>query len=175
MVLGGAATARAHEPDGVRVVDHDERVVALGEVADAGKRREMTVHREHAVGDDDAAPCVRRLAQPGLKVGEVTVAVTQPPGLAQADAVDEGGVVELIGDDGVLAVEERLEDAGVGVEARREQDRGLGAQEGAQCLLKLDVRCLGAADEPHAGHPEPPLPQSVPRGRDDARVVGEPE
>ena len=34
-VLGRAAPVRAHEAGGVRVIHHDERVVALGEIADA--------------------------------------------------------------------------------------------------------------------------------------------
>ena len=57
--LRGAAAARADEADGVRVVDHDQRVVPLGQVADLVQRGEGAVHGEDAVGDDDAAARVR--------------------------------------------------------------------------------------------------------------------
>ena len=45
-VLGGAAPAGAHEAGGVRVVDHDQGVVALGQIADgveAGHRSKLLV------------------------------------------------------------------------------------------------------------------------------------
>ncbi len=44
------------------------------------------------------APAARAAAQ----VGQVGVAVAVAGGLAQAHPVDDGGVVELLGDDGVL-------------------------------------------------------------------------
>ncbi len=49
--------------------------------------------------------------------------------LAEPDAVDDRGVVQLVGDHGVLLVEQRLEETPVGVEAGRVQDRVLGAEE----------------------------------------------
>ena len=58
--LGGAAAAGADEADGVRVVDHDHGVVAVGEVADLGERGDVAVHGEDAVGDDQPAAGVRR-------------------------------------------------------------------------------------------------------------------
>jgi hypothetical protein len=69
--------------------------------------------------------------------------------LAQADAVDDGGVVQRIGDDGVVLVEQRFEHAAVGVEGRRVQDGVLGAEEFGDGLLQLFVHGLGAADEAH--------------------------
>jgi hypothetical protein len=46
------------------------------------------------------------------------VGVPVPLGPAQADPVDDRGVVERVGDDGVVLAEERLEEAAVRVEAR---------------------------------------------------------
>jgi hypothetical protein len=93
--------------------------VELGDVA---------VHREHAVGGDQRKrlPCVafrRARARPCRcwRSGSAR--------LAQADAVDDRGVVERVGDDRVLLAEQRLEQAAVGVEARRVEDRVLGAEE----------------------------------------------
>ena len=42
-------------------------------------------------------------------------------GLAQADAVDDGGVVQRVADDRVLVVQQRLEDPGVRVEPDQEK------------------------------------------------------
>jgi hypothetical protein len=71
-------------------------------------------------------------------------------GLAQADAVDDRGVVERVGDDRVVLAEQGLEQAAVGVEARAVEDRVLGAEEGRDRRLELLVAVLGAADEAHA-------------------------
>ena len=64
-----------------------------------------------------------------LEIVHVAVLVAEALRLAQADAVDDGGVVELVGDDGVFVVEQRLEQAAVGVEAGAVEDRVLGAEE----------------------------------------------
>ena len=62
VVLRRAAPVLAQHAERVRVVDHDEGAVALGEIADLREGRDDAVHREHAVGgDQDGA---RALAPP---------------------------------------------------------------------------------------------------------------
>ena len=62
-----------------------------------------------------------------------------PLRLAQPDAVDDAGVVERIGDDRVLLIQQRLEQAAVGIEAGGVEDRVLGARGSA---LKRSSSCL---------------------------------
>jgi hypothetical protein len=171
--LVGAATARSHEADRVRVVHHHDGVVALGQVADRGQRGQVAVHREHAVGGDQPVAGIGRVAQAPLELVHVAVCEPQPAGLAEADAVDDRGVVERIGDDRVLGAEQRLEEAAVGVEARAVQDRILAAEEARQPLLELAVHLLGAADEAHRRHAVAPPLERLPRGRHDLGVVGQ--
>ena len=71
----------------------------------------------------------RGLLELGLQVGHVVVLVAKPLGLAEPDAVDDRGVVQLVGDDRVLGAQDRLEQPAVGVEARGIEDRVLGAEE----------------------------------------------
>ena len=75
----------------------------------------------------------------------------------------------------VLLAEHRLEDAGVGVHARREEQRVLGAEELGQPLLELAVDVLGAADEAHRGHAVAAGLEPRVGGLDDLRVAGQPE
>ena len=77
--------------------------MALGEVADAAEVGDVAVHREHAVGGDQAEARVGGLVSLRLEVVHVAVRVAQPLRLAEADAVDDAGVVQLVGDDGVSA------------------------------------------------------------------------
>ena len=76
------------------------------------------------------------------------------------------GVVQLVGDHRVLLAEEHLEQAAVRVEARRVQDRVLGAEELAQRVFQVLVDLLRPADEADRREPEAPLVQRGVRGRD---------
>ena len=70
-----------------------------------------------------------RLLQARFELVHVVVRVAEALRFAQADAVDDAGVVQRVADDRVLFVEQRLEQAAVRVEARRVEDRVLGAEE----------------------------------------------
>ena len=94
---------------------------------------------------------------------------------AEADAVDDGGVVEGIGDDGILFGEEGLEDTAVGVEAGGVEDGVLGAEELGDLLLKLLVEVLAAADEADGSHAEAAGVHALLGGGDELGVVGEAE
>ena len=128
-MLGRAAAAGADDAGGVAVVDMDQRVVALGEIADLVERGDDAVHREDAVGGDQLEARAGRVGrlQLRLEIGHVVVAVAVALRLAEADAVDDRGVVELVGNDRVLGAEQRLEQAAIGVEAGGIEDRVLDA------------------------------------------------
>ena len=134
---GVPAPVRPDEADRVGVVDHHERAVALGEVADPGEVGDVAVHREDAVGRDHPGVRAGRLLEARLELVEVAVRVAQPLRLAEPDPVDDRGVVERVGDDRVVGAEQRLEETAVGVEARAEEDRVLGAEERREPLLEL--------------------------------------
>ena len=159
----------------MRVVDEHERVVRVGQVADLGERRDVAVHREDPVGHDDPSAGTGCRDELRLEVGQVAVLVAEPLRLREPDAVDDRRVVELVADDRVVGAEEHLEHAAVRVEARREEDRVVVAQERRHPALELEVQLLRAADEPHAREAVAPLVETAVRGLDDARVVREPE
>ena len=113
--------------------------------------------------------------QPRLQLVEVVVRVAKALRLAQADAVDDAGVVERVADHRVLLAEQRLEQPAVRVEARRIEDRVLGAEEAAESLLELLVDRLRAADEAHRGHAVAVAVERQARRFAHARVIGEAE
>jgi hypothetical protein len=69
--------------------------VGLCQVANGGQIGDVAVHTEDAIGDDQPEAGVTGLAQLCLKVVHVTVAIAEALRLAEADAVDDGGVVQL--------------------------------------------------------------------------------
>ena len=94
---------------------------------------------------------------------------------AQAHAVDDAGVVELIADDGVLGAQQRLKEAAVGVKAGRVEDGVFGAEEGAEASLQGLVDVLRAANEAHGGHAVAVFADGFARDGEELRVVGEAE
>jgi len=81
-------------------------------------------------------------------------------------------VVQRIGYHHVLLVEDGLEQAAVRVEARRVEDRVVGAEERRQPRFQLFVHCLRAADEAHRGHSISVFIEGLVGGGDDVWVVG---
>ncbi len=72
-----------------------------------------------------------------------------------------------------FSVQQRLEQAAVGVEAGSVEDGVFGAEEVGDGLFQLLVQVLCAADEAHAGHAEAVGVQRVLGGGDHVRVVGQ--
>jgi len=52
-VLEYAASARAHDTEAVRVVDHEPRILRACDARQLRQRRQIPVHAEHAVGGDE--------------------------------------------------------------------------------------------------------------------------
>jgi hypothetical protein len=122
----------------VRLVDHHARVVALRQLDDLRQRRGVAVHGEDAVGDDQGAAAGGLLEAP-LEVVDVAVVVDEGLRARQPAAVDDRGVVERVGEDHVALLRERGHHAGVGEEARAEQQARLGALEVGELLLQATV------------------------------------
>ncbi len=111
----------------------------------------------------------RAFVQGLLERGHVGVVVDEALGLAQADAVDDRGVVEGVGDDGVLGPEQGFEQAAVGVEAGGVEDGVLHLEEFGDFLLELLVEVLRAADEADRGQAEAVLVEGLAGGLEDLR------
>ena len=170
-----AAATGANEAGRVRVVDHDQGIVLPGQGRDVGQPGHVAVHAEHAVGRNQPGARAGGGLELRLEVVHVAVAVAQACRLAQADTVNDGGVVELVADDGVLLAQQRFEQARVGIEAGGVEDGVVGVQEIGERPLQLLVQVLRAADEAHRGHAEAVGPERVDRCLHQLGMVGETE
>ena len=93
--------------------------------------------------------------------------------LHSRDAVDDRGVVERVGDDGIVGAEQGIEHGTVGIEAGGERDGVVVAQPVGQLLFELSMQIKGAADESNRGHAKAVLIHSRPGGGNDVRVIGQ--
>ena len=112
------------------VVYHDERVIFFGEAANALQVGDDAVHGEDAVRGNQPDARVFCLAQTALQILHIVVLVAITLCLAQAHAVNDAGMIQRVADDCILFVQQRLEQASVGVEAGGIQNRILHAEEG---------------------------------------------
>jgi hypothetical protein len=108
-------------------------------------------------------------------VVEIAVVVDERLGAREAAAVDDRRVVEGVGEDDVALARERGHHAGVGEEARAEQQARLGAFEVGQPILQAPVDGHVARDQPRGARA-----RAVAHGRlggrlTDARMVGQAE
>ena len=147
VVLRRAAPGRAQHAGGVRVVNCYDRVVLIGELEHVWQLADISLHREHAVGDDEPVAGALRVPERLLERLHVRVFIDLPGRFDHADAVDDRGMIELIRDERVLRAEEGRHQAGIRVPARHVGERRLQPQEISDLLFELSVDGERAADE----------------------------
>ena len=174
-LFGNATAGGAYDAGRMAFVHHHQSIVLFGQVADLVHRGHIAVHAEHAVGADDAESLGLGLLEAAFEIFHVGILVAVANRLAETHAVDNGGVVERIGDDGVFRCEQRLEHTAVGVEAGGVEDGVFRMEIFAYGLLQLLVQVLLAADEAHAAHAEAALVHGLLGGCDEALVVRQAE
>lgn len=161
------------------IIDHDQGVVSRRQSGDAAEVGYVAVHGKDAVCHDEDLPgaATTRGFQLDLQVVEIVGPVSEPGGLAEAHPVDDGSVVQAVGDDRVGLVEQGLEHPAVGVEGRREEDRVLVSKVIRDRSLERLVQLVGPADEAHRRQAGPGLfgrasgGQGHPRVRGQAQIV----
>src|SRR5262245_15179735 len=102
-VVDRAATVAAEDAGGVCIVDHQDRAVSFGDSGEGGERSDAAVHGKDAVRDEKfAAGLVGQAGQLLLGRGDILVGKHVNGGAREPAAVDDAGVVELVGDDVVV-------------------------------------------------------------------------
>ena len=122
--LAGAGAARAEHAERVGLVDHQPGAVTAAQLGDLGQRRDVALHREDAVDDDqDAAAVAGGLLERVLEPVDPVVAEGAQLGAREDAAVEDRGVVAGVDDDGVAGAEDRPERAEVRLVAGGEDER----------------------------------------------------
>jgi len=153
-VIDDAAPATAQHPLAVRVIDHQQDAQRLRDLGQGGQRRDVAVHAEHAIGDDQAAAIPRRRRDLLAQIVRIGVAKAHDLRARQAAAIDDAGVVQLVGKDHVAFAHQRGNGRQVRGEAALESDRGLGAFELGQPSFQLQVQVHRPGDGAHRGRPD---------------------
>ena len=160
------------------VVDHHRSLIPVGDVANAGQRRDVAVHRKDAVGDDEdrsirAARAARSagIAQHLLQAIDVAMREDGACRLRQPNAVDDRGVIELVADDQVGVGRDRRNCSAVGGQARLQRQHCFDMLEIGQALLELLDQLGRAGDRAHGAGAHTELADGL-LGRGDEMRMG---
>jgi hypothetical protein len=156
------------------VVDHQPGVKALGQRQQAGQGSEVAVHAEHGIGEDQLAPGGAGGEQ-ALERRQIGVRVALAVGARELHGVDQRSVVEAVGEDGVVAPDQRRNDAKVGQVAGGEEQGARKAGEFGELLLQRGVRSEVAADQMRGAAADAPDAGAGTGRVDQRRVVGQAE
>ena len=170
--LTHAVTGGTNHACRVALVYHHQSIILLCQVANLIHRCHVAIHREHAVGADDAETLCLCFFQAFLQFGHVAVGIAVTLGLAQPNAVDDGCVVERIGNDSVFVGEQCTEQSAVGVKARCVENGVLGLEILADGGFQLFVNVLCSTDKTNGRHAEPAAVHHLLGRLNQARMVG---
>ena len=104
-----AASSFAKKTSRMRIVNHRQRVILLSEITNGREVRNRAVHGETAVSSNQFKARILRRAQLRLQICHVVVLVAKTLRFAEADAVDDAGVIQFIANHGVVFGEKRFE------------------------------------------------------------------
>jgi hypothetical protein len=169
-----AAPAPAQHADAVGVVGHQPGVEALGQIRQVFDRRQVPVHAEDAVGEDQGATRLRAvLLQELLRAIEVVVSEGQGAGAAHAGPGVDAGVGELVQQHQVAGAHQGGNDAQVRQVARPEDTGGGRLLEPGQTRLECLVQGVVAGHQTRGAGADAQGLHRADRRRLDLRFLGE--
>ena len=81
------------------LINKGEGSISLGELVDLIEGSDITIHGENSIGDDHSQAAVLRILKHLLENLHIHVLVAESARLAESDAINDRGMVELIRND----------------------------------------------------------------------------
>ena len=146
MVHGAAAVASKHAGP-VSVVHHHDAVVFFGEVAQLRQRRNIAVHREHAVGDNQLlSRKICMLLEDAVAVLHIFVTKDLNRRFRKPRPVNNRRMVQFVGDDQIVFAEHGRNRSSVGRKSRLKHYACLHFLERRDLLFQLHVELHGTGN-----------------------------
>ena len=174
-VGGGAVAFRAQHAHGVGVVDREDRAVPLSDFEQRRDVGDVAFHRVDAVHHDHLAHGGGHLLHLPLELGQIAVREALGVPEAHLGAVHDGGVVQLVEEHHVAAPHQAGNQSQVRLVAGGEDDASLLAEELGELPLELPVQVQRPVEQTAPGAPRAVTVERGPRGREDFRMMREPQ
>ena len=165
----------------MRVVDDQAGLVLTREAHELVERRDVPIHGKDALAQDEFRAVVAlMLGEKGAEMACVAMAVADLPRTRRLAAEMHAGVIEAVGEDERLgakhaSIENGLERGGVGLEARRHDERGLLALEARELGLDRAKQLEISGDEARGSRSHAPFVGPLDRPADQGLVEAKPE
>ena len=78
------------------VIHHDQGVIFLGQITDLSQFGNISIHGKHAVSDDQPDTGILGIPQALLQLLHVAVSIAQTLRFAQADTINDRGMVKRV-------------------------------------------------------------------------------
>ena len=171
-MFADAAAACAHDAERVRLVDHQESLVARFHLDEAGQVGEVAVHAVKAFdGDQHALVAAANLAQQLVQALPVVVRKGAPLRAGKLDALQDAVVDQCVVNDQILGAEQ-IADAGyIGGMAADEDDAVLDAVKIGQRGLQIALDGAFAGYQAAGGGRGAPAVDGIAGGLADARMA----
>src|SRR5579862_394796 len=175
-MVHSAAAAAAEHAAGVRVVHHHDAVVFFGQVAQLRQRGDVAIHRKDAVGNDELlAGEAGVFLQDTVAVFYVLVLKHFDGGAGQTRSINDGGMIQFVGDDQVFFTEHSGNRAGIGGESGLKDHAGFDVFELGDLFFQLHVELHGSGNGADGASARAKFLGSLNRGFPERLVGGEAE
>jgi hypothetical protein len=85
----------------MRIIHHQQNIVFSGDFIEVGQRRNVTIHAEYSVGDNQTPPIFTGFCDFTAQVVHIVMSVTNDGCTAQTAAIDDAGVIQLVGENDI--------------------------------------------------------------------------
>ena len=103
------ASCLAQKTGCVRIINHHQRAIFFGQITDRFEIGDRSVHRKATIGRNQFYLGVASLAQLRFQIGHVVMLVTKALRFAETDAVNDGSMIQFIGDHRILICQQGFE------------------------------------------------------------------
>ena len=100
------------------------------------------MHAEDAIGNHHTGAGIAGFGEAPLQIRHVCMGITKSLRLAKPDPIDDGGVIQLIGNHRIFGPQQCLEQPTIGIEAGGIEDGVFGRKKGGNPLFQLFVYSL---------------------------------
>ena len=108
-----SAAIRSHHTRAVRIIDHDSRIKLFRQRTNLVKRRDIAIHGEDAIRDNQPLTHILRGDQRIPEAVHIAVLVNAPLCLRQTAAIDNRCMIQAIGDNRIFRFHNRRNRAGI--------------------------------------------------------------
>jgi hypothetical protein len=136
-MIDDAAPATPQHSLAVSVIDHQQNIVLASDLVQLRQRSDIAIHAEDTIGDNQPLSVFAGLGDPAAQIIDIVMLISHDLRPAQPAAIDDAGVVQLVGENHIATTDQRGDSRQISGESALKCDDGLGVFESGQPLLQL--------------------------------------